>query len=612
MIQRGIILISDTSFRWMKIPLIISILIVAFFACTFLPGLPFTGLVMAAFSTAPAGNDPHTSFYVESKYPSAVSCKKCHPLQFEQWSVSQHAYTQLSPVFNTLQAAVLYLTNGSFGDFCIRCHTGVGMAINEPLFTENLKRDPVSREGVTCIICHRINKPFGKVAGRRGLITGNSLQPIYGPTDSEETDRVIKSSDEYQVTTNPTGPGRKIHTDAVPFFQILEPGFCASCHDVTLPDGFRLEEAFSEYKHSPANKRYQNGKKGVTCQDCHWGKEPGVDKGYDFGPAAVVGGKPTKKRRLANHMVVGPDYSVIHPALFPHNPDVIELASLENWLTFDYEKGWGTDEFENNVREDMKFPERWSTADDRYEAREIINKQLELLREATERRIELLRNGYQIGELVTERADARGIRFKIQIRNATDGHNVPTGFSAERIVFLRVTVKDNKGKIVLESGNLDPNGDLRDSHSYYVHNGEIPKDKQLFSLQSRFITRSNRGGEREQILPINHSIDPLPFLRPPTYSAVLTGRSEGARLHKMGIEPGGERWATYRIDSDALTGNGPYTADISLIAGMVPVNLVKIISFMGFDYNMSAREIADKVVAGHSVLWTRQMTFNAP
>ena len=27
---------------------------------------------------------------------------------------------------------------------------------------------------------------------------------------------------------------------------------CGSCHDVTLPDGFRLEEAFSEYKLSPA------------------------------------------------------------------------------------------------------------------------------------------------------------------------------------------------------------------------------------------------------------------------------------------------------------------------------------------------------------------------
>ena len=82
--------------------------------------------------------------------------------------------------------------------------------------------------------------------------------------------------------------------------------------------------------------------------------------------------------------------------------------------------------------------------------------------------------------------------------NGTDGHPVPTGFDAERLVWLQITVKDDAGQVVYESGDLDPNGDLRDAHSLYVHNGDLPLDRELFSLQSKFITRNVRGGEREQ------------------------------------------------------------------------------------------------------------------
>ena len=43
-----------------------------------------------------------------------------------------------------------------------------------------------------------------------------------------------------------------------------------------------------------------------------------VRDGYDFGPAAIIGGKPTRSRKLTNHMIPGPDHTVVHPGLFPH------------------------------------------------------------------------------------------------------------------------------------------------------------------------------------------------------------------------------------------------------------------------------------------------------
>ncbi|MEP6686516.1 MAG: multiheme c-type cytochrome, partial [Verrucomicrobiota bacterium] len=96
----------------------------------------------------------HAQLLVENKFPSASTCATCHPTQFRQWSVSQHAYAQLSPVFNTMQATIEKRTSGTNGDFCIRCHTQVGMQLQEPVFVSNMDRNPTSREGISCIVCH--------------------------------------------------------------------------------------------------------------------------------------------------------------------------------------------------------------------------------------------------------------------------------------------------------------------------------------------------------------------------------------------------------------------------------------------------------------------------
>ncbi len=93
---------------------------------------------------------------------------------------------------------------------------------------------------------------------------------------------------------------------------------------------------------------------------------------------------------------------------------------------------------------------------------------------------------------------------------------------------------------------MDPNGDVRDLHSTYVHNGQLPLDEDLFTLQSRFITSNIRGGEQEQVLAINYSVDPLPFIRPTTFAVNFTGRPAGARIQRRGMEPLTSRWAEIR------------------------------------------------------------------
>ncbi len=176
---------------------------------------------------------------------------------------------------------------------------------------------------------------------------------------------------------------------------------------MTTGNGFRVEEANREYEMSPAAQR------DITCQDCHMGKangrilaerdDPDFQRtNYDFGPAAKVGAIETAPRKLTNHKFVGPDYSLLAPALFPFNvrsireeaekddPTALGFATIRDWLLFDHVAGWGTDEFEDSITDDSGFPDRWASVDDRYDAREILEENLGLLAEMAEHRLELL------------------------------------------------------------------------------------------------------------------------------------------------------------------------------------------------------------------------------
>ena len=566
-------------------------------------------------------DEAHAALMKVDPYPSAKKCAGCHPQHYREWSVSPHAYAQLSPIFNCMQNAVKILTNGTNADFCIRCHTATGMDRSEPITMTNLDRHPTAREGVTCISCHRVNQAYGKGSGRRKLVRGGLADPVYGPLGNEVLQQVLADPHQYGVLkTQPddTIRGREVHGDLVPFFQISTPGFCGTCHDVLGPNGFRLEDLFSEYKAGPAAKE-----ESTTCQDCHMGKVPGQKGGFDHGPIAYVGNRYTPSRRRTNHMMAGPDYSIIHPGVFPHHTDAIRekdsdsldfgLATTGEWLEFNFDAKWGMDEFEMNIPDDYEFPDHWGGwmgQERRVDARRILDDQFQLLAEYRVQATQVLQAGYKMSEICDPHCDRDGLHFKLKVWNGTTAHSVPSGFDSDRLVYLDIRVWDDTGKMLFRSGDLDPNGDIRDAHSFYVHNGVLPADHQVFTLQSRFITRNIRGGEREQILPINYSTDPLPFLRPLTRPMNVLGRPLGIRKHKQNLEIGGHRWAKYHVKSEYLSGNGPYHVSATLRAQTVPVNLIHRISIAGFDYGLTAREVARRVVEGSFVLYHEEATFN--
>ena len=85
----------------------------------------------------------------------------------------------------------------------------------------------------------------------------------------------IADKKKYKVKTSPDekGPGQPIHTEGRFFDQLTKAEACTSCHQVAVHPGVKLEVVWEQYRASPACK------KGVTCQECHMGRVPGMAAG---------------------------------------------------------------------------------------------------------------------------------------------------------------------------------------------------------------------------------------------------------------------------------------------------------------------------------------------
>jgi nitrate/TMAO reductase-like tetraheme cytochrome c subunit len=77
-----------------------------------------------------------------------------------------------------MQTKININSGGTNGDFCIRCHTPLGMNLNESVYGSNLDRTPASREGITCVACHRVNQEYGKISARMATVEGDIRRAV--------------------------------------------------------------------------------------------------------------------------------------------------------------------------------------------------------------------------------------------------------------------------------------------------------------------------------------------------------------------------------------------------------------------------------------------------
>lgn len=466
----------------------------------------------------------------EAKSPAAESfipaqeCGVCHPAQYREWAGSPHGHAHISPAFQAFQRKLMTKSGGTIAGFCVRCHTPVGTVLGEHPLLPDSQRAPVSLEGVTCVVCHAIDRLHGLVSGKFHI---SPEFPFYGPFYGPDEPAAKLGGEKTMIEDIPHPAKRAL--------AIENSRLCGSCHDLISTGGLRIEEAFSEWRNSAW------AREGVSCQDCHMSPDPGRPvpraewpKDYIADPAIFP---DLPRRTRTSHAFYGPDHQVVTNAA----------------------------------------KERLDLSDEEY--REYID-------DYERNRLKLFKNAAGLSVKHPPKV-AAGSRLKVvaTIANRFSGHNLPTGFTAERQIWLEVLLRDAKGNLLYASGDLDHNGDLRDGHSHDVEHGTVGIDRDLVNLQAKFLARGFTGTETENLDPVNRLLSPVPIHRPASALVGLIGSPFSARITKKGIQARSSQRFRYKVRVPKGV-EGPLRLSVRLRARHVPPH---------FLISIGLKEFIDKI-----------------
>jgi len=333
-----------------------------------------------------------------------------------------------------------------------------------------------------------------------------------------------------------------------------------------------------------------------------------------------------------DHSFVGPGYSIAHPGIFPHTSSPVTRVDREDavpitiadWMIFPWDgTEWGTSELENDLgpsldeealrrgtvtvgaldgegTREVSIPDAWCEFDgsgdlvrpdnpwlhkgNRERARLHIQANLEELAKRKIRRESVMAKAshidgpfFALSEGEQPRA-GRSLSFRYEVRNDCSGHNLPSGsLGAQPQVWLNVSVVNESGELVWESGYVDDVGDIADLHSKQVLGGDLPHDDQLFNLQSKFLTTNVKGTDREMYLPVNIDVDQIPFIRPAGVPSTVLNHPPFIRMEQRSIPPLMTRDASYTIPGDALSEPGTYTMSVRLRSRAEPIYFMEFV-----------------------------------
>jgi hypothetical protein len=324
--------------------------------------------------------------------------------------------------------------------------------------------------GISCDFCHNtagpdLNRTFQRDGfANMGMLLNMSEEKI-GPFAFP-----VGVKNQFHVSSNDQSKISFLRSGA----------FCNTCHDVRLPGAgpgdlqhnevnanstnlqfFRLENLSTEWQIGAYNSTNNPFGKVVRCQDCHMSMFPyGGTSNYSVGELKVTsatpgvfpqnyaavpgistdGSYPLPKRQVVTHYFAGTDV----PLLSAH---------------------------ELQARLGPTYPDPYIQGNDEYGIPLALSARRQSLLEQAAR-VDL--NGTDTsatpGEELVVRVNAVGL----------SGHRFPAGFSQERTAYINLTVKDDNGFLVYQSGYVvdkphpdtgenAPDGNLDDEDLEHIH-----------------------------------------------------------------------------------------------------------------------------------------------
>jgi hypothetical protein len=178
-----------------------------------------------------------------------------------------HAYASYDPLFLAMNRRAQEETGGELGDFCVRCHAPLAVALDLTLDGLNLESLPGSVQGVGCYSCHGVEGLEGAHNGAVRLATDGVLRGgLSDPRDG--------------------APHASGYSELLDGDRPESSDLCGACHDVVLPGGLALERTHQEWSDSVfAPERAVSDDAVLTCSGCHMSRinEPTVAAGVTSG-----------------------------------------------------------------------------------------------------------------------------------------------------------------------------------------------------------------------------------------------------------------------------------------------------------------------------------------
>ncbi len=255
--------------------------------------------------------------------------------------------------------------------------------------------------------------------------------------------------------------------------------FCNTCHDVRVPNRnltagenninpggssvsyFRLENLSTEWQIGPYNSTNNPFGQVVRCQDCHMSLFPYAGTStYQVGDLTITSPTPGK---------FATDYAAVPGVSTDGNAPLQQRQVVEHYFT-------GIDvplmsPAELSARLGPNYPDPYATGVDTHGVPNgLATRRQDLANAAARINLSQTDSTAQVGQTFTVRLEAV----------ALTGHRFPAGFSQERTAYAQLSVTDNNGFLLYQSGYVvdkphpntgenAPDGNLNDEDLEHVH-----------------------------------------------------------------------------------------------------------------------------------------------
>jgi hypothetical protein len=327
----------------------------------------------------------------------------CHEEILKEWQVSAHRYSAMDVAFQKVQA-IMGEQNGSESTrYCGGCHDPISLfSGTKNIFTEDLTNLTGYNEGVSCIACHAI-----KETDVKGNANYTMTQPKRYMFELQQG-AAAKLTNDFLIRAYP-----RHHVASLQHKLFKSPEFCAACHKQFIDEEInnvgwvQLQNQYDNWRESRWNNP-GDPEQTIECRECHMpltdSRDPARGDALDYNRSTSDGMHRSHKFLAANQFM----------------PLALELPGAEEHVALT----------EKWLRGEIDIPE----IADKWQAGPAVPLELAMPVAASP------------GEEVTVQA---------VMTNNKPGHDFPTGPIDIIQSWVELTVTDQDGNVVYQSGARD-------------------------------------------------------------------------------------------------------------------------------------------------------------